>query len=39
MVAAPTPTRVPSAAEMFIRGKVTARPEIAYEPTSLMWPM
>ena len=36
---APTPTSVPSAVERFISGKVTASPEIAYAPTSLIWPM
>ena len=39
MVAAPTPTRVPNAVEMFIRGNVTARPDIDREPTPGIWPI
>ena len=39
MVEAPTPTSVPNAVEMFIRGKVMARPAMDREPTSEMWPM
>ena len=39
MVEAPTPTRVPRAVLRFISGKVTASPEMAYAPTSLIWPM
>ena len=39
MVAAPIPTSVPNAVEMFIRGKVTARPAMLSEPTSGIWPM
>ena len=39
MVAAPTPTSVPNAVEMFIRGKVTARPAMLSDPTSAIWPM
>ena len=39
MVAAPTPTRVPRAAEIFIKGKVTASPEIARGPEPGIWPM
>ena len=33
IVAPPTPTSVPNAVERFIRGKVTASPEIASGPT------
>ena len=33
MVAAPAPTNVPNAVDRFIRGKVTARPDIARGPT------
>ena len=33
MVAPPTPTSVPNAVERFIRGKVTASPEMARAPT------
>ena len=39
MVAAPTPTRVPNAVEMFIRGNVTASPDMDRDPTSGIWPM
>ena len=39
MVAAPTPTSVPRAVLRFIKGKVTARPDRARDPSPGICPM